>query len=1191
MKRRLVKNRLKHIVKATQSNTVKCMRRMKTGTVRRLAALMLSAVLSVSLPLSAYAAAGGSEAENNSGTVSIENLNELKRLADRCSSDDYSRGLTVTLAADIDADGESISVPVFLGIFDGQGHKITGLSQTEPQSRTGLFGIIEKGAVVKNLTVEAEIAPDGTQSDIGGIAGENHGTIESCSFSGIASGSTHTGGIAGVNAESGVILDCSAGGTVHGTEATGGIAGKNEGVIMRCVSEASVNTAVSDDDIGEEELTELQDNLYSIIKKENISNNTVTTDTGGIAGLSTGVIQSCINNGAVGYLHAGYNVGGIAGRQRGYIASCKNYGEVKGRKDAGGIVGQMEPDVTLEFSSDDIDEISDELDVLKSLTDKALDDADSSADTVSASFTRISDSAGEAGDLADSLGSQLKDFTNDNIDVINNISLIAERYADRAEPIADDIKDAADDMSDAFDDLRDVLSDTDDIFDYSDDIITAMRKAGKNAESAGDSLTAGAESLEKALAVLKGSPEGELPDTTQLRRDIAALEAASAGFSETAAKALSEYQSSGFVSPETSEQLMSDMNNLLECIKAVESSLADVIKKLDLRALGSQTEENMKKAASYINKALSYFSEASSYMKDAAGDINSSLRSLQYMNRELRDMAERLDDALDGVQAAADDFKDALSEAEDWARDLADEDPGDFTKLGSQFDDDSSALNESLSTINNELSSLNNDLSGISDTLIDDMRAISNQFQKVMDLFENMIDDVKNKDLDDIFEDVSEAELKSATRGKVLECTNYADVKCDRNGGGIAGLMAIEYDYDPEDDLISDDEDRSLNFTYKTRAIIMDCNNYGAVSTRKSCAGGIAGRMDLGTIYGCGGWGDVSSENNDYVGGVCGLSLSSIRNSYAKCFLSGRKHIGGIAGSGDTITDCIAMVQVTDAEQLTGEIAGEVTEEYSRNRFVSDDLAGVDRISLSGKADSISYEALCGMTGIPDEFLKLSVVFKVREDEDDDAEEVKRLELAYGDSLDSGSFPDMADSEDGEYVQWDTTGIYEVTEDAVITGEYQPYETTLSSAAERGERPVLMAEGRFHEGDSMTAEKKSSSAAASIPGEVAEVWSYTLPDDSEASHVMRWQLPSDEARNDAGSLDIYINQDGKWKKVKSETAGSYIVFEAEGTEGMIAAVRSSGSLIKAVCAAAAVAALAAAFALYICKRKKKKQAA
>ena len=76
--------------------------------------------------------------------------------------------------------------------------------------------------------------------------------------------------------------------------------------------------------------------------------------------------------------------------------------------------------------------------------------------------------------------------------------------------------------------------------------------------------------------------------------------------------------------------------------------------------------------------------------------------------------------------------------------------------------------------------------------------------------------------------------------------------------------------------------------------------------------------MDLGTVSDCGGYGPVSSENGDYVCGVCGLSLSSIRHSYAKCTLTGRKYVGGIVGSGSRVSDCLSMVAIADYTQLGG---------------------------------------------------------------------------------------------------------------------------------------------------------------------------------------------------------------------------------------------------------------------------------
>ena len=76
------------------------------------------------------------------------------------------------LTDDIDADGAAVSIPIFLGDFDGQGHKITGLRLTESCSECGLFSRVESGASVRNLTVEGEVIPAGTQTDVGGIVGQ-----------------------------------------------------------------------------------------------------------------------------------------------------------------------------------------------------------------------------------------------------------------------------------------------------------------------------------------------------------------------------------------------------------------------------------------------------------------------------------------------------------------------------------------------------------------------------------------------------------------------------------------------------------------------------------------------------------------------------------------------------------------------------------------------------------------------------------------------------------------------------------------------------------------------------------------------------------------------------------------------------------------------------------------------------------
>lgn len=103
--------------------------------------------------------------------------------------------------------------------------------------------------------------------------------------------------------------------------------------------------------------------------------------------------------------------------------------------------------------------------------------------------------------------------------------------------------------------------------------------------------------------------------------------------------------------------------------------------------------------------------------------------------------------------------------------------------------------------------------------------------------------------------------------------------------------MAIEYDFDPEDDLI-EEGDRSLDFRYQTKAVVRACMNRGGVTGKRDYAGGVVGLMDLGRVSACENYGDIASTDGGYVGGIAGASWGTIRDSWVKCHLSGGDYIG-----------------------------------------------------------------------------------------------------------------------------------------------------------------------------------------------------------------------------------------------------------------------------------------------------------
>lgn len=96
-------------------------------------------------------------------------------------------------------------------------------------------------------------------------------------------------------------------------------------------------------------------------------------------GRNTGLIAVCENTGTVGYEHVGYNVGGIAGVTSGYLLNNTNSGTIYGRKDVGGIAGQVEPYVAVTVSESTKEQLQNQLKELKTLTDQATADAGGAA--------------------------------------------------------------------------------------------------------------------------------------------------------------------------------------------------------------------------------------------------------------------------------------------------------------------------------------------------------------------------------------------------------------------------------------------------------------------------------------------------------------------------------------------------------------------------------------------------------------------------------------------------------------------------------------------------------------------------------------------------------------------------------------------------------------------------------------------
>ncbi|MBE6638579.1 MAG: hypothetical protein E7616_03860, partial [Ruminococcaceae bacterium] len=171
----------------------------------------------------------------------------------------------------------------FIGAFDGNGKTVSGLiNGNHKENNIGLFGYVGKGGSVKNVSV-LESRLNGYNM-VGGVVGENHGTVENCNTSGSITSEwnyeTETegdvaGGVVGHN--SGVVINCSNTGSVFGIDFIGGVVGQNFGIVTNCYNTGSV--------IG-------------------------IMDIGGVVGVNFGAITNCYSTGIV---SGSSGVGGVVG--------------------------------------------------------------------------------------------------------------------------------------------------------------------------------------------------------------------------------------------------------------------------------------------------------------------------------------------------------------------------------------------------------------------------------------------------------------------------------------------------------------------------------------------------------------------------------------------------------------------------------------------------------------------------------------------------------------------------------------------------------------------------------------------------------------------------------------------------------------------------------------------------------------
>lgn len=792
--------------------------------------------------------------ESSSQTIYINTAEDLYQFSKDCTFDLFSKGINVILENDIDLKGEAFTpIPIFSGTFDGNGHTLRGLSIKVEGSNQGFFRYLQNGGTIKNLSIEGAVTPGGEKGNIGGIVGHNSGIVENCSFSGYLKGKDTVGGVVGWNGNTGIIINSLSSGIIYGERKAGGIAGYNTGTILQCTNNSGVNTTVEEFKLDYEEI--LMDTI-DISKLSKLSPD--VTDIGGIAGVNTGIVQNSQNKGIIGYPHVGYNVGGIAGRQNGYISNCQNYGDIYGRKEVGGIAGQMEPHISVLLEPSKLKRLHKELNTLQTYITKMINDTKFTSNEMTQQLSSIQGDIDNGKTHAQNLFDITEKLINKDVEEINTISVTAVEAMDKLLPITEVLEKTAGIMEKSISPLQKSLR-------Y---LIRAMNDIVE--------LTEGYDELSSimnySISKIKEA-EGNVKDSNSNIKD--ALELLKQGKTEGVLELLKS-------SWDNLKKAKDNVKQAINSLKAIEGSLSDMI-------------DSMGDMGGNMGSALKYMSDAIELLKTAMDDMDEILNGTSKLLNYLANLPPL-------------EFATTDEEYQKTKEDLFDS-MGDMSKSFSEF---INTMNVQGNIIMDDMQKLSDQLFLVMNLTFNMVDELINQEINTENIAENVVEDVSREDIDKKTEGkISDCKNYGAIEG---------DINVGGIAGGMS--IEIKYDPEEDSNLmgnttlntvfqtsavIKNCENNGKITAKKNHAggiagnmdlgYIQDCIGAGNVeSTDGNYVGGITGKS-YGPVVSS--YAKCTLSGSNYIGGISGFAKEII-NCYTLVEADRFKAcVGAIAGNID----------------------------------------------------------------------------------------------------------------------------------------------------------------------------------------------------------------------------------------------------------------------------------------------------
>lgn len=1028
------------------------------------------------------------------------------------------------------------------------------------EKRTGgIVGVNEASGAVRRCSVTGGVFG---KNMTGGVVGENHGTVSMCVNRSYVNTNTIDPSLSFERLELGMtsgVEGLISPDIYNVTVDSGGVAGYSDGAMLGCRN-------------------------YGSVGYQHIGYNV-----GGIAGRSSGHISSCVNDGKV---YGRREVGGVVGVAEPYIKINVQEGAIERvRKELNTLSALINKTVS------DAESASDTLSARLTAINACVDEAETSARALTDHMGDYVDSAvteiNRGSEIADVVIAQLRDVSQEltaSADTLTEALDSLERAIGETE-LPEGMDGAAfAELSAMAGELRTSL-----------EIISAGTKQIENGLSTLDRTVSPrfgmSEEEWRDLVYGERGPGGERTGgalgevSDAMRETVSALGAVSSTLSglsklvtETTDEAKRDAQALYPDSPAQRAAYISGAGTAL-----VLRLIPEYIAEHPLHPLLSSAGEGMRRAAAAMlviqentqvrpeamtdgiysiraglgtiadgrpgdggGGAFDYMAGALGHLQNASAEAAEEIQSLQSDIDAAQRPLDELEKGTGLLRDASNRLTSALGGTVKLLEYLNNQDKLSFETLGEETDARADALYEAMHGISNNIELLNTEAKASTDRVLEDVRQISRQFTVMMNTLLDAVEEAEDAVSTPVVEDTSDKDVDAAVNGKVLLCSNTGEINGDIDVGGVAGAMMIFNKLDPESDTGS--ITAALHKRYELKCLLQDCENTGAVIGKRDNVGAVCGNASLGLISGCEAYGSAESEG-DCVGGVAGYGDNTVRDSWSRCSLAGGKNVGGIVGGGKAerselrVEDCRSLVEITRCTQYSGAIMGSEAGTLSGNLFVGEDLAGIDCVSVRGKAEPMEYSELLALAGLPERFRSFTLSFAV------DGEAIRTVEFNYGDSFDASVFPELPERE-GSFARWDRTELDSLRFDTTVNAVYEPCIAALASDVTRSSsRPTFLVEGSFDDTASAVASpavydyddgesKTFLNRLRSYRKTLLEQWYLELPDDGAPTHTVRY-LPPDGVSD---HVELYVLENGAWSRLSTGRMGSYLTFETAERE-------------------------------------------